>query len=56
MEKGNDSIIDDYVDVFDYVISLVGEDFVGIGLDVSEGYVRLSDFMVWCNKDKGYVW
>lgn len=55
MAKGNDSTIDDYVDALDYVIGLVGEDLVGIGSDASEGHGRPSDFMAWCNKDKGYA-
>lgn len=55
MPKGNDSTIDDYVDVVDYVISLIGEDLVGIGSDASEGHARPSSFMEWCNKDKGYA-
>ncbi|CUM65336.1 uncharacterized protein PRCAT00002971001 [Priceomyces carsonii] len=54
MPKGNGSTIDDYVDVVDYVIGLNGEDLVGIGSDASEGHGRPSDFMEWCNKDKGY--
>ena len=55
MKKGNDSTIDDYVEALDYVIGLVGEDLVGIGSDASEGHGRPSDFMAWCNKDKGYA-
>ena len=55
MPKGNDSTIDDYVDVVDYVISLIGEDSVGIGSDASEGHGRPSPFMEWCNRDKGYA-
>lgn len=55
MAKGNDSTIDDYVDALDYVIGLIGEDLVGIGSDASEGHGRPSDFMAWCNKDKGYA-
>ncbi|CAK7207514.1 hypothetical protein SEUCBS139899_010324 [Sporothrix eucalyptigena] len=55
MEKGNDSTIDDYVAAVDYVISLIGEDLVGIGSDSSEGHGRPSEFMAWCNKDKGYA-
>lgn len=55
MPKGNDSTIDDYVDCVDYVISLIGEDLVGIGSDASEGHGRPSPFMEWCNKDKGYA-
>lgn len=55
MAKGNDSTIDDYVDALDYVIDLIGEDLVGIGSDASEGHGRPSEFMAWCNKDKGYA-
>jgi len=55
MAKGNDSTIDDYVDALDYVIGLIGEDLVGIGSDASEGHERPSEFLVWCNKDKGYA-
>lgn len=55
MQKDNDSTIDDYVDAVDYIIGLIGEDLVGIGSDSSEGHGRPSDFMAWCNKDKGYA-
>lgn len=55
MARGNDSTVDDYVDALDYVIGLIGEDLVGIGSDASEGHGRPSDFMAWCNKDKGYA-
>ncbi|KAI4594070.1 hypothetical protein KJ359_008611 [Pestalotiopsis sp. 9143b] len=55
MARGNDSTIDDYVDALDYVVGLVGEDLVGIGSDASEGHGRPSEFMAWCNKDKGYA-
>lgn len=55
MAKDNASSIDDYVDALDHVIGLVGEDLVGIGSDASEGHGRPSDFMRWCNKDKGYA-
>ncbi|KAK8047152.1 hypothetical protein PG996_015216 [Apiospora saccharicola] len=55
MAKGNDSTVDDYVDALDYVIGLVGEDLVGIGSDASEGHGTPSEFMAWCNKDKGYA-
>lgn len=55
MQKDNDSTIHDYVDAVDYIIGLIGEDLVGIGSDSSEGHGRPSDFMAWCNKDKGYA-
>ncbi|KAG8673022.1 hypothetical protein FPOAC2_06446 [Fusarium poae] len=54
MANDNASTIDDYVDALDYVIGLVGENLVGVGSDASEGHERPSDFMAWCNKDKGY--
>lgn len=55
MKKGNDSTIDDYVEALDYVIDLAGEDHVGIGSDASQGHARPSEFLVWCNRDKGYA-
>lgn len=55
MKNGNDSTVDDYVEALDYVIGLIGEDLVGVGSDASEGHGRPSDFMAWCNKDKGYA-
>ncbi|KAH9884348.1 renal dipeptidase family [Xylariomycetidae sp. FL2044] len=55
MKRDNDSTIDDYVEALDYVIGLIGEDLVGVGSDASEGHGRPSDFMAWCNKDKGYA-
>lgn len=55
MEKGNESTIDDYVAALDYVIDLVGVDLVGVGSDASEGHARPSEFMAWCNLDKGYA-
>ena len=59
MEKDNDSTVDDYVDDYvdahDYAIGLIGEGLVSVGSDASEGHGRPSDFMAWCNKDKGYA-
>ena len=55
MKKGNDSTIADYVEALDYVIDLAGEDNVGIGSDASQGHGRPSEFMEWCNHDKGYA-
>ena len=55
MKRGNDSTIDDYVESIDYVISLIGEDLVGVGSDSSQGHDRPSPFMEWCNRDKGYA-
>ena len=55
IQKGNDSTIADYVDALDYVIGLAGEDHVGIGSDASQGHARPSEFLEWCNHDKGYA-
>ena len=55
MQKGNDSTIADYVAALDYVIELAGEDHVGIGSDASQGHARPSEFLEWCNHDKGYA-
>lgn len=55
MIHGNDSTIDDYVGSLEYVISIAGEDHVGVGSDASQGHGRPSPFMDWCNRDKGYA-
>lgn len=55
MKNGNDSTIEDYVDAMEHVISLVGEDFVGIGTDFSQGHPRPGPFLEAVNKDKGYA-
>jgi len=55
MAKGNDSTIDDYVRAMEYVIEIAGEDHVGVGSDASQGHGRPSEFMKWCNRDKGYA-
>lgn len=55
MQKGNDSTIADYVAALDYVIDLAGVDHVGIGSDASQGHARPSEFLEWCNHDKGYA-
>jgi membrane dipeptidase len=55
MQRGNDSTIADYVAALEYVIDLAGEDNVGIGSDASQGHGRPSEFMEWCNHDKGYA-
>ena len=41
----------DYVEAFDYVINLVGEDSVGIGTDFTQGYDK--GFFDWITMDKG---
>lgn len=37
LPHGNDSTMDDFVDVIDYIVNLVGEDHVGIGTDYVQG-------------------
>lgn len=53
-KKGIDLIIDDYVEVIEYVMNIVGEDVIGIGIDFIQGYGY--DFFEWLIYDKGYVW
>lgn len=38
LPKGTKSTIDDYIEVVDYVVNLVGEESVGIGTDMSQGH------------------
>ena len=53
---------DDWVEIADYVVNLVGEDYIGIGLDMMDGccnirgfdatsYPRLTEALV----DRGYA-
>lgn len=55
MIHGNDSTVDDYIGSLEYVMTIAGEDHVGIGSDASQGHGRPSPFMEWCNRDKGYA-
>lgn len=38
LAKGTGSTIDDYIEVVEYVVNLVGEESVGIGTDMSQGH------------------
>ena len=55
MKKGDDGLIDDYIDAVGYLIGLIGETLVAIGSDASEGHARPGAFLEWCNKDKVYA-
>ena len=48
---GTASTIEDFVDVVDYMVNLVGEDHVGIGTDMSQG--QPWSFQEWVMHDKG---
>ena len=51
LRRGIESTVHDYVEAFDYVINLVGEDSVGIGTDFTQGYDK--GFFDWITMDKG---
>jgi membrane dipeptidase len=51
LKRGIDSTVDDYVEAIDYVITLVGEDCVGVGTDFTQGYDQA--FFDWITHDKG---
>jgi membrane dipeptidase len=38
LKKSNDSELDDYIDIIEYVLNIAGEDQVGIGTDFFEGH------------------
>jgi membrane dipeptidase len=51
LPKGDDSDLDDCVDVLNYVVELLGEDRVGLGTDFTQGYG--AEFFEWLRRDKG---
>lgn len=51
LPKGTASTIDDFIDVLDYMVDLVGEEHVGIGTDMSQG--QPWSFQEWVMHDKG---
>ncbi len=51
LRRGADANVHDYVEAFDYVIDLIGEDRVGIGSDFTQGYDK--GFFDWITHDKG---
>ncbi len=53
LPRGSASTIEDYVDAIEYVMTICGEENVGIGTDFTQGYGR--PFYDWLNHDKGYA-
>jgi len=51
LKNGAESTIHDYVEAIDYVVSVVGEDKVGIGTDFTQGYS--TEFFDHITHDKG---
>jgi len=51
LKRGIEATVHDYVEAFDYVINLVGDDCVGIGSDFTQGYDK--GFFDWITHDKG---
>jgi membrane dipeptidase len=51
LKNGIKSGIADYIEAIEYVIGIVGEEGVGIGTDMTQGYGE--DFFRWINRDKG---
>jgi len=53
LKHGGDSTVDDYIEAFDYIINIAGEDRVGIGTDFTQGHG--DPFFKWITQDKGYA-
>ncbi len=53
LKRGVQSTIEDYVDAIEHVISVAGEDHVGIGTDFTQGYG--DEFMRYITQDKGHA-
>lgn len=51
LKRGIEATVHDYVEAFDYVINLVGDECVGIGSDFTQGYDK--GFFDWITHDKG---
>ena len=51
LPKGDDSDLDDCVDVLNYMVELLGEDRIGLGTDFTQGYG--AEFFEWLRRDKG---
>ena len=49
---GDETTVDQCVEVFEYVIDVAGEDAVGIGTDFTQGQDR--SFFEWLRRDKGH--
>ncbi len=53
LRRGTAATVEDYLEVIEYTINLVGEDHVGIGTDFTQGYGQ--PFFDWITHDKGYA-
>ena len=53
LRRGADSTVDDYIEAFDYIIDIAGEDRIGIGTDFTQGHG--GSFFEWLTRDKGYA-
>lgn len=51
LKRGIEATVHDYVEAFDYVINLIGDECVGIGSDFTQGYDK--GFFDWITHDKG---
>lgn len=51
LKRGANATLDDYLEVIDYTIDVIGEDQVGIGTDFTQGHGP--DFFNWITHDKG---
>ncbi len=49
---GDETTIDQCIEVFDYMINIAGEDHVGIGTDFTQDHDV--DFFLWLRRDKGH--
>ncbi|HMK69099.1 MAG TPA: dipeptidase [Stellaceae bacterium] len=53
LARGTEATVDDYVAAIDHVVSVAGEDCVGIGTDFTQDQDRA--FFDWLTHDKGYA-
>jgi membrane dipeptidase len=53
LPRGADSSLEDYLTAIDYTINVCGEESVGIGTDMTQGYDK--PFFDWITHDKGYA-
>jgi membrane dipeptidase len=53
LRRGTEATVEDYLEVIEHTINVVGEDHVGIGTDFTQGYGQ--PFFDWITHDKGYA-
>ena len=53
MAAGNNATVEDYVDLIDHMVNVMGEDQVAIGTDFTQGHSKT--FFEWLLRDKGYA-